>query len=286
MSIRVLPPDVHQSGLYFTPVGSDVRFGLAAIKNVGENTAKAICDARETRGAFTSLYDFCESIDSRSLNKRVLESLIKAGALDCFGASRARHFAAIDDAVACGQRAAQRKAVGQHGLFLAGSSPASVDWEGPRAAGSRRLDRGRAARREYTTLGFYISGHPLDKFGDRLKELKAVDIGSFETWKNNQEIVLGGIIVQSRAMRSKRGAKWAIITLQDRTGAIESLVLSGSVRALGSGAEAGHAAVGEGQGRRRGGRDSGNGGGSAGASSGGGTKTAIAAGARGFVRGG
>src|ERR1700683_4714822 len=90
MSIRVLPPDVHQSGLYFTPVGTDVRFGLAAIKNVGENTAKAICAARESRGTFKNFYDFCESIDTRSLNKRVLESLIKAGALDCCGGSRAR----------------------------------------------------------------------------------------------------------------------------------------------------------------------------------------------------
>jgi DNA polymerase-3 subunit alpha len=73
-------------------------------------------------------------------------------------------------------------------------------------------------------LGFYISGHPLDKFATRLKELNAVDIGSFEGWRNNQEIVVGGIIVQSRAMRSRRGAKWAIVTLQDRTGAIEALV--------------------------------------------------------------
>jgi DNA polymerase-3 subunit alpha len=224
MSIRVLPPDVHQSGLYFTPVGSDVRFGLAAIKNVGENTAKAICDARESRGTFKNFYDFCEAIDTRSLNKRVLESLIKAGALDCCGGSRARHFAAIDDAMAFGQRAAHRKAVGQTGLFLGGSSPSSDDWQGRALPEADDWTEEQQLAGEYATLGFYISGHPLDKFADRLQELKAVDIGSFETWKNNQEVVVGGIIVQTRAMRSRRGAKWAIVTLQDRTGAIEALV--------------------------------------------------------------
>jgi DNA polymerase-3 subunit alpha len=224
MSIRVLPPDVHQSGLYFTPVGSDVRFGLAAIKNVGESTAKAICDARESRGRFKNFYDFCEAIDTRSLNKRVLESLIKAGALDCCGGSRARHFAAIDDAMAFGQRAAHRKAVGQTGLFLEGSSPSFADWEGRALPEANDWTEEEQLAGEYATLGFYISGHPLDKFADRLKELNAVDIGSFEVWKNNQEIVVGGIIVQSRAMRSRRGARWAIVTLQDRTGAIDALV--------------------------------------------------------------
>ena len=116
MGIPVLPPDVKQSGLYFTPLGEDIRFGLSAIKNVGENTAKAICDARAD-GSFHDIYSFCEAIDPKCLNKRVLESLIKAGALDCFRASRARMFAAIDEAVNYAQKAHHQRTVGQHGLF-------------------------------------------------------------------------------------------------------------------------------------------------------------------------
>src|SRR6202041_2736145 len=122
MGIRVLPPDVHESGLYFTPVGDDIRFGLAAIKNVGENTAKAICEARGTTGRFRTLFEFTETIASKLLNKRVLESLVKAGALDCTGGSRGCLFAAIDHRISRGQNKHQEKTVGQGGLFLAGPS--------------------------------------------------------------------------------------------------------------------------------------------------------------------
>src|SRR5580658_9264918 len=104
MGIRVLPPDVMQSGLYFTPVVDDIRFGLAAIKNVGENTAKAVCDARAAGTKFESLFGFCEAIEPKFINKRVLESLTKAGAFDCLGGSRGRIYAAIDQAISMGQK--------------------------------------------------------------------------------------------------------------------------------------------------------------------------------------
>ncbi|MGH9709987.1 MAG: DNA polymerase III subunit alpha, partial [Candidatus Acidiferrales bacterium] len=121
MGIRVLPPDVHQSSLYFTPVGEDIRFGLAAIKNVGENTAKAICESRAARGNFPNIYGFCSAIGPRFLNRRVLESLVKAGAMDCFNAPRARLWAAIEGAMNHGQKMDHQRSVGQHGLFLSGS---------------------------------------------------------------------------------------------------------------------------------------------------------------------
>jgi DNA polymerase III subunit alpha len=226
MGIRVLPPDVHESGLYFTPVGDDIRFGLAAIKNVGENTAKAICEARVTAGRFRTLFEFSEAIEPKFLNKRVLESLVKAGALDCTGGSRGRLFAAIDQAISRGQKKHQEKAVGQGGLFLAGPNelqssqpsqasdlPEADDWsEEQQLAG------------EYSVLGFYISGHPLDKYAGRLKDLNAAELATMEGRKHNEEIVVAGIIVQIRPMRSRRGARWAILTLQDRTGVIEALV--------------------------------------------------------------
>jgi DNA polymerase-3 subunit alpha len=225
MGIRVLAPDAHESGLYFTPVGDDIRFGLAAIKNVGENTAKAICETRITAGRFHSLFGFCESIEPKFLNKRVLESLVKAGALDCVGGgSRGRLFAAIDQAISRGQKKHQEKTVGQGGLFFGRPTevqqrpwheaelPEADDWtEEQRLAG------------EYSVLGFYISGHPLDKYAGRLKDLNAAELASMEGRKNNEDIVVAGIIVQIRPMRSRRGARWAILTLQDRTGVIEAL---------------------------------------------------------------
>ncbi|HKF50742.1 MAG TPA: DNA polymerase III subunit alpha, partial [Candidatus Acidoferrales bacterium] len=122
MGISVLPPDVNHSSLYFTPVGEDIRFGLAAIKNVGENTAKAICEARTARDNFSNIYAFCDEIDSRFLNRRVLESLVKAGAMDCFGAPRARLWAAIEGAMSHGQKMEHQRSVGQHGLFLGGAA--------------------------------------------------------------------------------------------------------------------------------------------------------------------
>ena len=226
MGIRVLPPDVHESGLYFTPVGDDIRFGLAAIKNVGENTAKAICEARETTGRFRTLFEFSEAIEPKFLNKRVLESLVKAGALDCTGGSRGRLFAAIDQAISRGQKKHQEKTVGQGGLFLAGPnvSHGSQPWQETELPEADDWSEEQQLAGEYSVLGFYISGHPLDKYAGRLKDLNAAELATMESRKNNEDLVVAGIIVQIRPMRSRRGARWAILTLQDRTGVIEALV--------------------------------------------------------------
>jgi DNA polymerase-3 subunit alpha len=226
MGIRVLAPDVHESGLYFTPVGDDIRFGLAAIKNVGENTAKAICETRATAGNFRSLFGFCEAIEPRFLNKRVLESLVRAGALDCVaGGSRGRLFAAIDQAISQGQKKHQEKTVGQGGLFL--SRPSETEQHGWREAELPEAEDWSEEQQlagEYSVLGFYISGHPLDKYAGRLKDFNAAELATMESLRNNDDIVVAGIIVQIRPMRSRRGARWAILTLQDRTGVIEALV--------------------------------------------------------------
>jgi DNA polymerase III subunit alpha len=226
MGIRVLAPDVHESGLYFTPVGDDIRFGLAAIKNVGENTAKAICETRATAGNFRSLFGFCEAIEPRFLNKRVLESLVRAGALDCVGGgSRGRLFAAIDQAISRGQKKHQEKTVGQGGLFLSRpSEPQQHPWHEAELPEAEDWSEEQQLAGEYSVLGFYISGHPLDKYAGRLKDLNAAELATMESRRNNEDLVVAGIIVQIRPMRSRRGARWAILTLQDRTGVIEALV--------------------------------------------------------------
>ncbi len=220
MSITVLPPDVNASDLYFTPIGEAIRFGLAAIKNVGENTVKAICEARASDGRFKSLYDFCERIEVRFLNKRVFESLIKSGAMDSLGA-RESMVASIDDAVSAIQRAARIKESGQGGFFFGGGGESThVEFEMRDAAPWSEEER---LGSEYAMLGFYVSGHPLEKYASRLAEMKAVCLSEIEGMRNGKEITVAALIVGTRPMRSKKGARWAICTIQDMTGIQELL---------------------------------------------------------------
>ena len=225
MGIRVLPPDVHESGLYFTPIADDIRFGLAAIKNVGENTAKTICEVRSANGKFHGFFSFCETIEPKFINKRVLESLTKAGAFDCLGSSRGRIFAAIDQGISRGQKNHQAKTSKQVGLFLVDpkSPPSHAGWQETELPQAEDWTEEQQLAGEYAVLGFYISGHPLDKYAGRLKDLNAVELSTMESRRNGEDIVVAGIIVQMRPMRSRRGARWAIFTLQDRTGVIEAL---------------------------------------------------------------
>jgi DNA polymerase-3 subunit alpha len=222
MGITVLPPDVNSSDVDFTPRGDQIRFGLRAIKNVGENTVKGILVARESLGRFSNTFEFCESVDSRLLNKRVLESLVRSGAMDGLGAHRAQMMAVIDRSMDRAQKLQRARESGQHGLFGGGSSAAPPQPDVLPEVEEWAEHELLAA--EYSTLGFYISGHPLDKYVGRLKDLSAIELSTLESRRNGEDIVVAGIIVQTRPMRSRRGARWAILTLQDRTGVIDALV--------------------------------------------------------------
>jgi DNA polymerase III subunit alpha len=228
MGISILPPDVNESDLYFTPVGESIRFGLAAIKNVGENTAKAIRESRQSQGEFRSLYDFCERIEPRFLNKRVFESLIKSGALDSLG-PREGMLASVDEAVAVLQRAARSKESGQHGLFGTAAAPAHVAFELREAEPWSEQER---LAGEYAMLGFYVSGHPLAKYASRLEDLRAISLDQIEGQRNGKEITVAALIVGTRPMRSKKGARWAIYTIQDMTGVQELLAFPESFARL------------------------------------------------------
>src|ERR1700694_1592518 len=228
MGISILPPDVNESDLYFTPVGESIRFGLAAIKNVGENTAKAIRESRLSQGEFKSLYDFCERIESRFLNKRVFESLIKSGAVDSLG-PRESMLASADDAVAALQRASRVRESGQHGLFGTAAAPATVAFELREAEPWSEEER---LASEYAMLGFYVSGHPLAKYASRLMDLKTVSLDQVEDQRNGKEISVAALIVGTRPMRSKKGARWAIFTIQDMTGVQELLAFPESFARL------------------------------------------------------
>ncbi len=225
MSITVLPPNVNSSDVDFTPVGDQIRFGLRAIKNVGENTVKGILEARESLGGFKSFFQFVESVDSRLLNKRVLESLIRAGALDGLGANRAQMIAAIDSAIERSQRLQRAREIGQHGLFGGAAAAATAPaLEAQALPDIPEAPEHELLAAEYSVLGFYVSGHPLDKYASRLTEWKAVELSTIEGRRNGEELTVAGIIVQSRPMRSRQGRRWAILALQDQTGVVEGLV--------------------------------------------------------------
>ncbi|MGH9698166.1 MAG: DNA polymerase III subunit alpha, partial [Candidatus Acidiferrales bacterium] len=222
MSITVLPPDVNSSDVDFTPLGGQIRFGLRAIKNVGETAVRGILAARDTLGRFSSIFEFCESIDTRLINKRVLESLIRAGAMDGLNAHRAQMMAVIDRSIERAQKLQRARESGQHGLF-GGAAPHSAPPLPEILPDVDEWPEHDLLAAEFSTVGFYISGHPLDKYAGRLKELNAVDISSIEGRRNGEDIIVAGIVVQTRPMRSRRGARWAIYTLQDRTGVTEAL---------------------------------------------------------------
>ena len=228
MNISILPPDINESDLYFTPVGESIRFGMAAIKNVGENTAKAIRDSRLSAGEFTTLYDLCERIEAKFLNKRVFESLIKSGALDSLG-PRESMLASVDDALAAVQRASRIRESGQHGLFGTATAPAPIAFELHEAEPWSEAER---LASEYAMLGFYVSGHPLAKYASRLQELKCVSLDQVEGQRNGKEITVAVLIVGTRPMRSKKGARWAIYTIQDMTGVQELLAFPESFARL------------------------------------------------------
>ena len=230
MGITVLPPDVNSSALDFTPVGEAIRFGLQAIKNVGENTVKGILEARVQLGRFTSIYQFCDHVDTRLLNRRVVESLIKSGAMDTLDARRSQIFAVIDRAMDRAQRRQRERTSGQHGLF-GGASAATPPPDDPLPDLEEWPEHEMLAS-EFATVGFYISGHPLSKYAAKLAELGAIDLAAVEGRRNGEEITVGGIVVAMRSMRSRKGDRWGVLTLQDMTGVLEVLAFPESFARL------------------------------------------------------
>ncbi|MHB1743387.1 MAG: DNA polymerase III subunit alpha, partial [Acidobacteriaceae bacterium] len=238
MGISVEPPDVRTSDADFTPHGEAIRFGLAGVKNVGQNAIVSILQVRrelvQEGKTFSSFWDFCERIDLRVMNKRVLESLIKSGALDCFG-PRAALMSAIDKAIERAQKAQRDTAAGQHGLFgLFNDAPAG-GWsrqqdELPNIADWDEVQR---LQHEKDVLGFYISGHPLGKYAEKLRNLKGVvdtqtalemtpaaNTGRRDAQDEN-EISIAGILTGVRVAKSRKGDLYAQGSLEDLTGKID-----------------------------------------------------------------
>ncbi|HMD32075.1 MAG TPA: DNA polymerase III subunit alpha, partial [Candidatus Acidoferrales bacterium] len=221
--ITVLPPDVNSSLMDFTPVGEAIRFGLRNIRNVGENAVRGILEARQPAGSFRSLEQFCQVVDLRLLNRRMLESMIRAGAMDSLGARRSQLMVMIDPAIDRAQRLDRERSVGQHGLF-GGAGGQHLEDSGIPIPDVEEWPEHERLAREYEMLGFYVSGHPLERYRARLDELNVCPLGTLEEKSNNIDLTIAGIVAAQRPMRSRKGARWAILTLQDMTGMAEVLV--------------------------------------------------------------
>jgi len=228
MGIKILPPDVNISQLYFTPAGADIRFGLLAIKNVGENAIRSILEARQNHGRFNSIFDFCEQVDLRVVNKRVIESLIKAGALDSLGHRRSQLFAVVDKAIEGAQKAQRDRNSGQQGLF--GVAAAAVLCDAQPGYSSHELpntpewDEALSLSYEKETLGFYITGHPLAKYAADLSRFSASTTESLTELESGTEVSLGGILTLIKPLKTKKGDRMAVIQLEDLTGSVEAVI--------------------------------------------------------------
>jgi DNA polymerase-3 subunit alpha len=235
MGIQVEPPDVNISDANFTPHGNSIRFGLAAIKNVGQNAIESIVAARRKTGAFQSFFQFCEQVDLRLLNKRVLESLIKSGAMDALG-RRAQLMAVIDKAMERAQKAQRDAESGQHGLFLSfDDTPAAADAGNEKLPNVPDWDEQQRLSAEKEILGFFITGHPLEKYKEKLLDFGALtteDIAAMKRSTGKDEIYTGGVITGLRVLKSKRGEFYAQGSLEDMTGSVDLIVFPEAYRRL------------------------------------------------------
>jgi DNA polymerase-3 subunit alpha len=221
MGIPVLAPDLNTSGLDFTVEPEGIRFGLSAVKNVGEGAVQAILKAREGLGRIGSLVALCREVDLRLVNKRVLESLIKAGALDRLGPNRATLCAAVDRAIDAGQKAIRDRESGQAGLF---GTDVGAGEEVDRFQPIPEWPERELLAFEKETLGFYIAGHPLRDYVDRIGGLVSHDTATIKDLRQTRQVTLAGIVTVLKRRRTRRGDQMAIFQLEDLEGTIEVLV--------------------------------------------------------------
>ena len=233
MGIAVEPPDVNVSEANFTPHGEAIRFGLSAVKNVGHNAIESIVAARKELGAFKSIFQFCEKVDLRLLNKRVIESLIKAGAMDALG-RRAQLMAVVDTAMEQAQKAQRDAAMGQHGLFGVFAEEVAAPVERP-LPDVPEWDEHQRLASEKEILGFYITGHPLEKYRDKLLDFSALtteDLDQMKSSTGRDEVLVGGILKAVRMSKSKKGDLYAQGRLEDMIGSVDILCFSDSFKRL------------------------------------------------------
>ncbi len=220
MEIEILPPDINESLGDFTVVGNSIRFGLAAVKNVGSGAIASMTEMRKKKGKFRSLYHFCEEVDTRLINRRAIESLIKCGAFDPLGAFRSQFMAVLDEALERASVRQRERARGQtsflevlEGAKETGHLPDMEEWP-----------ENKLLAFEKEALGFYISGHPLARFSQVLEKYATSTTAKLGELANGGEVTLGGIITTLRLITTRNGKRMAFAGLEDLKGRVEVIV--------------------------------------------------------------
>jgi len=222
-SIEVLPPDVNESSTMFTAVDGRIRFGLAAVKNVGEAAVDLIIEEREANGQFSSLFDFLQRVDLTKVNKRVLESLIRCGALDSTGIYRSRLMAVLEEALDYGQRIQREKSSAQMSLFASGAGE-DLAINLPAIPSIDEWDDREKLQQEKETLGFYVTGHPLDQYKETLEKFTNVDALSIREVADKRAVGIGGTINSVKVIRTRKEELMGFVTVEDLSGTVEVVV--------------------------------------------------------------
>jgi DNA polymerase-3 subunit alpha len=230
LGIEVLPPDVNESQVDFAVVEGKIRFGLNAVKNVGEATCRAIVAAREEGGAFASIWDFTERVDPSVANKRSLESLVSSGALDSTGASRLGMLHVLEDALSYGQKQQQDRLLGQASIFDLGDSPAASSRHHA-SIPDHEYEKAELLRMEKESLGLYVSEHPLTAIRDQLRRRTDCTLVELERRRDGETVLAGGMVAGVRTTMTKKGEPMAFVQLEDVTGSIEIVVFNSTYAA-------------------------------------------------------
>ncbi len=221
--IEVLPPDVNSGDTMFTVADGKIRFGLVAIKNVGEGAVEAICEERRAKGPFTSLFNFCERVDLRKVNKRVVESLITSGAFDTTGAKRSQLMAILEEALDYGQKVQKERCDPQMSLFDDGPD-CTLSVTPPTLPHIEEWNERDRLTREKEALGFYISGHPLAPHQATITKFSTTATGTAVEVPDGKNVRMGGMVTGRKVIRTKKEELMAFMQLEDMEGIIEVVI--------------------------------------------------------------
>lgn len=222
--IKVLPPAVNKSDVFFTVEDGAIRFGMAAIKGVGDSIVEIIVKIREKDGPFESLYDFCERISTNKANKKVLEALIKCGAFDSTGDKRSQMMAVLEDALDHGSRIQKEKADSQLDLFADSGMGVSLPTSIPKMPNIDEWEDNTLLELEKESLGFYITGHPMDKYSDIIKKYASHNTTTLQDVANERMIRIGGTLKVLKIHKTKKGDMMAFCAIEDQAATVEVVV--------------------------------------------------------------
>jgi DNA polymerase-3 subunit alpha len=224
MGIDILPPDINESYRDFTVIGDEIRFGLAAVKNVGGGAVDFIILEREKNGPFKDIFDFCQRVDLRKVNKRVLESLIKCGAFDFTGAHRSQMMAALNEAIEMGQSRQRERVSKQVSMFSSFGGGGATERGYDQLPDIEEWHENQLLSFEKQTLGFYITSHPLARYEEDIKRVTNEDTASVAQFESGREVTLCGVVSAFKEITTRKGERMAFATLEDLKGVIEVIL--------------------------------------------------------------